>query len=251
MNKPLIPWMGGKRRLAKHILPLFNQHTCYVEPFCGGAALFFMKEPSSVEVLNDINTDLVNLYRIVRHHVHELHAQFKWTLVSRQNWEWLRDTPPETLTDIQRAARFLYMLRLAFGTKANSPTFGTATVSPPKFNLLTLERDLEAAHLRLSRTTLENLCWQKCIEKYDREHTLFYCDPPYWQVAGYGVPFEWEQYQALAQHSKTIQGQMVISINDHPDIRKLFAHMNVLEIDHSYSVGGGKNKTACKELVFY
>lgn len=58
---PIVPWIGGKRRLAKHILPLFTEHTCYVEPFCGAAALYFLKEPTKVEVINDINGELVNL----------------------------------------------------------------------------------------------------------------------------------------------------------------------------------------------
>lgn len=61
----IIPWVGGKRRLAGHILPLFPKHTCYVEPFAGAAALFFLKEPSKVEVLNDVNLDLITLYRVV------------------------------------------------------------------------------------------------------------------------------------------------------------------------------------------
>lgn len=70
--------MGGKRRLVRHILPLFPEHQCYVEPFAGGAALFFMRpEPANVEVLNDINSDLVNLYRVVQHHLEELVRQFK------------------------------------------------------------------------------------------------------------------------------------------------------------------------------
>ena len=64
--KPIIAWMGGKRRLAKHILPLFPKHSCYIEPFAGGAALFFMKKPSEVEVLNDVNGELINMYRVVK-----------------------------------------------------------------------------------------------------------------------------------------------------------------------------------------
>lgn len=76
MSKPIIPWMGGKSRLAKDILPLFPQHTCYVEPFAGAAALFFKKEPSKAEVLNDVNGDLVNLYRVVKHHLEEFVHQF-------------------------------------------------------------------------------------------------------------------------------------------------------------------------------
>ncbi|MBM96487.1 MAG: restriction endonuclease subunit M [Oceanospirillaceae bacterium] len=249
--KPIIPWMGGKRRLAKTILPMFPEHKCYVEPFCGGAAIFLMKDESKVEVINDINRDLITLYRVVKHHFEELYRQFQWTLTSRQNWEWLKSTPPETLTDIQRAARFLYLQKLAFGAKVEGTTFGISATTKPRFNLLTLERDLEACHHRLARTTIEALAWDKCVIRYDREETLFYCDPPYWQTAGYGTEFGWEQYEKLAELSKTIQGKMIISINDHPEIRKLFAHMRVEEVKHSYSVGGGQRTQRCTELVLY
>ena len=77
MATPIIPWIGGKRRLARHILPLFPAHGCYVEPFCGAAALYFMKDPAKAEVLNDINGELVNLYRVVQHHLEEFLRQFK------------------------------------------------------------------------------------------------------------------------------------------------------------------------------
>ena len=81
---PIIPWMGGKRRLAKHLLPMFPEHSCYVELFSGGAALFFLRQiPAKVEVLNDINGQLVNLYRVVQHHFDEFVRQFEWTLTSR------------------------------------------------------------------------------------------------------------------------------------------------------------------------
>ncbi len=86
--QPIIPWLGGKRRLAPFILPLFPDHTCYVEPFAGAAALFFLKEPSEVEVINDINGELVNLYRVVQHHLEEFVRQFKWALTSRKVFEW-------------------------------------------------------------------------------------------------------------------------------------------------------------------
>lgn len=182
MNKvhPLVPWIGGKRRLAKNILPLFPQHDCYVEPFCGAAALYFMKDQAAVEVLNDINGELINMYRVVKRHLDEFVRQFRWTLTSREIFEWLQITPPETLTDIQRAARFYYLQKLAFGGKVNAQTFGTATTTAPRLNLLRIEEDLSQAHLRLARTYIEHLEWQDCINKYDREHTLFYCDPPYW-----------------------------------------------------------------------
>ena len=129
MATPIIPWIGGKRRLARHILPLFPAHTCYVEPFCGAAALYFMKAPTEVEVLNDINGELVNLYRVVQHHLEEFVRQFKWALTSRQVFKWLQAQPPESLTDIQRAARFFYLQKNAFGGKVEGQTFGIAATA--------------------------------------------------------------------------------------------------------------------------
>ena len=250
MSKPLVPWPGGKRKLAKHILPLLGDHTCYVEPFAGAGGLYFSKEPSEVEVLNDINGDLTNLYRVVKHHMAELHNQFKWTLVSRDNWGWLKATPVETLTDIQRAARFLYMQKMAFGGKVSGQNLGTSATRPPAFNLLTLERDLEDAHFRLQRTLIESMDWQKLVKRYDRPGTVFYIDPPYWQTQGYGVPFDWDQYLALRELVDSIQGRMIISINNHPDIVRLFKGLKKRQVDYAYTIGGNKNRQEVKELIY-
>lgn len=209
-HHPIIPWIGGKRRLAKHILPLFPEHSCYVEPFCGAAALYFLKDQAKVEVLNDVNGDLVNLYRVVKHHLEEFTRQFKWALTSRQIYKWLQATPEETLTDIQKAARFFYLQKNAFGGKVDNQNFGTATTSGPRLNLLRLEEDLSQAHLRLSQTYIEHLDWAECIAKYDREHTLFYCDPPYWGTEGYGVGFGLDQYTRMADLARTIKGKMIV-----------------------------------------
>lgn len=198
MSTPIVPWIGGKRRLAKRILPLFPAHECYVEPFAGGAALYFMKPPSDVEVLNDVNGELVNLYRVIKHHLEEFVRQFKWALVSRQIYGWLKVTPEETLTDIQRAARFYYLQKMAFGAKVANQTFGTATTAPPRLNLLRLEEELSTANLRLSRTYIEHLPWAECVRRYDRPHTLFYLDPPYWETTGYGVDFGLDNYAIMA-----------------------------------------------------
>ncbi|MDK4667224.1 DNA adenine methylase, partial [Kingella kingae] len=115
---PIIPWMGGKRRLAKHLLPKFPEHQCYVELFAGGAALFFMREQrAQCEVVNDINGELINLYRVVQHHFDEFTRQFNYTLSSREVFTRLHATPPKLLTDIQRAARFFYLQCNTFGGK--------------------------------------------------------------------------------------------------------------------------------------
>jgi DNA adenine methylase len=230
--------MGGKRRLAKHILPLMGEHTTYVEPFAGGAAMFFMKEPSKVEVINDINSDLVNLYRVVRHHLDELVRHFRWALISREDFLNAKKVDPSTLTDVQRAARFYYLQRQAFGAKIEGRTFGTSPSTPPKFNLLRIEEDLSQAHLRLARTYIENLPWDKCIEKYDRPGTLFYLDPPYWATEGYDVEFGFEQYERMAELAKTIEGQMIISVNDIKEMRRVFNGLDIDTVKLRHTVGG-------------
>ncbi|GFO67869.1 restriction endonuclease subunit M [Geomonas limicola] len=249
MFQPVIPWIGGKRRLAKEILPMFPKHTCYCEPFCGGAALFFLKEPSKVEVLNDFSSELVALYRVLQHHLEEFIRQYKWALVSRQMFEWMTDTPPTTLTEIQRAARFFYLQKMAFGGKVARRTFGTATASPPRLNLTRIEEDLSQAHMRLARCYIENLDWEKCIGKYDRPGTLFFLDPPYWKVEGYGVPFGIEQYQRMAELMRTMKGKAILTINNHPVMKEVFAGFDTREVEISYTVGGGGKSNKSREMV--
>jgi DNA adenine methylase len=249
-SRPLVPWIGGKRRLARHILPLFPDHQCYVEPCAGAAALFFLKEPSPVEVLNDVNGDLITLYRVVQHHPEEFLRQFRWALSSRQLFTWLKATPAETLTDIQRAARFFYLQRACFGGKVAGQTFGTSATTPPKLNILRIEEDLSAAHLRLAGATIEHLDWADCVQRYDRPGTLFYVDPPYWGTEGYGVPFGLETYERMAEFARTIAGKMVISVNDIPEMRRAFKGLRMERLELRYSVGGaGRGREPRGELI--
>ena len=239
-TNPIIPWLGGKRRLAEKLLPMFPPHECYVEVFCGGAALYFLRQvPAPVEVINDINGDLVNLYRVVQNHMEEFVRQFKWAISSRQIFKWQQMTKPETLTDIQRAARFYYLQHHAFGGKIDGQNYGTATTAP-MINLCRIEESLSAAHLRLSGTNVENLSWLECMKRYDRGHTFFYLDPPYWQTEGYGVPFEFDQYEQMSSFMRGCKGKVMVSINDHPDIRRAFDGLAMLELGIKYSVGNNQ-----------
>lgn len=236
-TSPIIPWIGGKRRLADRLLALFPPHECYVEAFAGGAALFFLRPVAAkAEVLNDANGDLVNLYRVVQHHLDEFVRQFRWALSSRQMFAWLQATQPPTLTDIQRAARFFYLQHHAFGGKVVGQTFGTATTAPA-VNLLRIEETLSAAHLRLCGVTIEHLHWRDCVDRYDRAHTLHYLDPPYWQTEGYGLPWDFTQYENMAEFARTARGRVMISINDHPDIRRVFDGLHVEHAELAYTVG--------------
>ncbi|HFC6396021.1 TPA: DNA adenine methylase [Neisseria polysaccharea] len=109
---------------------LFPEHSCYVELLAGGAALFFLRpKPAKVEVLNDIDGQLINLYRVVQHHFDEFVRQFEWTLSSHEVFSRLQSTPPDCMTDIQRTARFFYLRHNAFGGKTVQQHFGTASTS--------------------------------------------------------------------------------------------------------------------------
>src|SRR6202158_1845256 len=97
-----LAYIGGKSRLAKQIIALLPEHQTYVEPFAGVAQVFFHKQPSKVEVLNDLDGEIVNFYRVCQYHYEEFVRMLRFTLMSRKWYELLQKTRPETLTDIQR-----------------------------------------------------------------------------------------------------------------------------------------------------
>ena len=236
-TNPIIPWMGGKRRLASQLIPLFPKHSCYVELFCGGAALYFLRdEPAKVEVINDLDGELINLYRVVQNHLEEFVKQFKWALTSRQMFKWLKEAYVDGLTDIQRAARFYYLQQHAFGAKRYGQSFGTATTAKAP-NLLRIEETLSEAYIRLAGTFIENLSWIDCFKRYDRPHSFFYADPPYWKLTGYNVEFGLDQYELLAEAMRNAQGKIMVSLNDHEEMREVFKDFTIKSLNIKYSVG--------------
>src|SRR5579862_1153210 len=110
-----VPYIGGKNRLAAKIISILPEHTTYVEPFAGGAQVFFHKEPSKVEVLNDLDFEIVNFFRVCKHHYDELIRHLHYCLISRKWYELFSASNPESLTDIQRASRFFYLQKNSFG----------------------------------------------------------------------------------------------------------------------------------------
>ena len=250
MQSPLAGWMGGKSRLSKEIIARMPDHECYCEPFCGAAWVLFRKAPSQVEVINDINSEVVTLYRVIRHHLREFLEQFRWILCAREEFQRFMDTPPGVLTDIQRAARFYYVQRLSFGGRVQSPTFGYSATRPARLNLYRIEEDLSAVHLRLARVYIEHLSYDDVIRRYDRPATLFYLDPPYFgheHSYGRGV-FEPSDFAQLRDILSTLQGRFILSLNDTPEIRKLFGEFKIDEVSVRYTCGR-TNRPQVKELL--
>lgn len=245
-----IAWLGGKSKLADRIIAKLPPHDTYCEPFAGGAWVLFRKPESRTEVLNDINRDLVTLYRCVKHHLPALVEQFRWLLVAREEFDRFLATPPDTLTDIQRAARFYYLNKTSFGARMVRPTFGVATSRPPRLNLLRIEEELSEAHLRLSRVLIECRPYADVITRFDSPGTLFYVDPPYWDCEtdyGRGL-FSKEDFQRLAELLGSIQGRFVMSINDVPQVRETFHAFKIEAVSTTYSISARQN-TAVQELL--
>jgi len=230
-----LPYIGGKRNLAKRIIALFPAHKTFVEAFAGGAQVLFAKEPSKVEVLNDLDGEIVNFFRIVREHYEELIRYFQFMLVSRKWYDLLRATDPETLTDVQRAARWFYVLKASFASRVSHPNYHWHVVQPPGFNPDRLPELLENAHKRLARVQLECLPYEKVLEHFDRKETLFFLDPPYWRKRLYRFNFTDADFVMLEERLRRIKGKFILSINGVPEIRELFQQYHIREVQLHYT----------------
>ena len=180
---PVAPWMGGKRNLARRICAIIDATPCvtYAEPFVGMGGIFLRRQTRPrAEVINDRGRDIATLFRILQRHYVQFLDVLKFGLTTRAEFERLARVEPDTLTDLERAARFLYLQRTAFGGKVSGRSFGVARERPARFNLTTLEPMLEDLHSRLAGVVIECLDWSDFIPRYDSAETLFYLDPPYW-----------------------------------------------------------------------
>jgi DNA adenine methylase len=231
----LLSYIGGKNRLAKRIIAIFPKHTTYVEAFAGGAQVIFKKEPSKVEVINDLDGEIVNFYRVCQNHHEELLRCFRFSLVSRKLFELQKMTDPRTLTDIQRAARYLYILKGSFASLVGRPNYHWHVVQPPGFNLERLPDLIADAHKRLERVQIECLPYEEILKRYDRPETLFYLDPPYWGRKLYRYNFDAADFKTLAERLCNIKGKFILSLNDVPEVRALFDKFHIRGVELSYT----------------
>lgn len=247
---PVAPYVGGKRLLARRIISLIETipHRCYAEPFVGMGGVFLRRAKAApVEVINDASGDVATFFRILQRHYPQFMDTLKFQITSRREFERLTATDPATLTDLEQAARFLYLQRLAFGGKVASRTFGTSTTRPGRFNINLLGPRLEELHERLAGVVIERMDFERFIRTYDRPETLFYLDPPYWGSEGYygRALFGREDFQRLASVLAEVKGRFVLSINDRPEVREVFSAFAIEPVATKYSVQG---QGACKEV---
>lgn len=246
-------YVGGKSKLAQQICDIIEAtpHTTYAEPFVGMGGVFFRRTniPKS-EVINDRSGDIANFFRILQRHYPQFVDTLKFQITSRREFERLKACEPALLTDLERAVRFLYLQKISFGGMVMGRTFGVNCDRGGQFNLLKLGPILEDLHKRLSGVVIENLDWRDFIDRYDRATTLFYLDPPYWGTEHYYGKslFNRDQFSIIAERLKRLKGHFIMSINNVPEIKDLFADFKMIEVHLTYSLNRNK---ACKakELI--
>ena len=241
--KPAAGYIGGKKQLAKAIIACIDRipHETYAEPFVGMGGVFLRRRRAPKgEIINDVSGDVATFFRILQRHYVPFMDTLKWQITGRQEFERLKASDPATLTDLERAARFLYLQRTAFGGKVAGRNFGVDPLGG-RFNVTKLMPMLDDLHDRLAGVVIERLPWADFIARYDRPATLFYLDPPYWGgEADYGAGlFDRAEYGKMAEVLRALKGRFILSINDVPEIRRTFAGLAMRRVRLSYTLAGG------------
>ena len=255
--EPVLPWFGGKRSLAKRIVARINTipHKCYAEPFVGMGGVFLRRaKRARYEAINDAEGEIVNLFRVLKEHPDELIRQCRYLVPARVEFGRLLIVDPATLTDVQRAARFIYLQRLTFGgrpaTLATPGSIGFGPTHKPATGQTRLRRLIDGAAARLEQVQIECLDWAAFVRRYDRAHTLFYLDPPYWgHETDYGRGmFAQEDFVRMADMLGQLRGAFILSLNDRPEVRETFAGFRIETITTRYSANA-KNSRPVDELL--
>ena len=249
---PPAGYIGGKRNLSRRLVQMIDAtpHELYAEPFVGMGGVFFRRaRRPKAEVINDISADVVTLFRILQRHYQSFVEELRWRFAARAEFERLMAVDPSTCTDLERAARFLYLQRNAFGGKVVGRSFGVSYGAPSKFRLSTLEPMLQDVHDRLEGVYIERLPYADFIRRYDRPSALFYLDPPYFGCEGdYGAGvFARADFELLSGLLEGLQGRFILSINDTPEVRAIFGSFTIEPVDVTYRVSGLPTKA--RELI--
>lgn len=247
MNSP-IKWVGSKKQLKKDIIALFPKHITYVEPFFGGGSVYFEKEPSKVEVINDYDSNVINFYKVLQNDKEELISKIDNSLISRELFLEYRNSKWDNLEPLERAYRFIYILKCSFGGlfrfnqkgECNSPFAGNPSPKA-KSSLFSknTEKALKEAHLRLKNSIIENGDYKEIVKRYDTKDTLFFFDPPYDTDYSYGVKFN---YDELLEVCRELKGKFILTLNG--ELKDKFKDFTIIDSEVNYSVTckSGDNK---------
>ena len=241
--KALFSWPGGKSRLLKSLCARIPAHALYVEVFSGSAKLLFAKEPSKAEVINDLNGDVANFFRVVKHRPAELAEALEHDLVHPERFRELR-AAASPAGEMERALRFAYLTWYSYGAKGEHFAAG---------NLKELLRGMRRRPIEVVRETLDNGAkrlqqvrieqrdYADILTRFDSEETFFYLDPPYVHFGNNG------RYEALSAERREelfgilarLKGSFILSFDDCQEIRDLGAKhgFQIEEVSTRYGLG--------------
>lgn len=253
----LFPYFGGKFYLVNKLVSLFPQHKMYVEPFCGSAVILLNKKPSFVEVINDKDDDIINLFNVVKYKMEEFYEQFRYTFTARTTFYRLADTDPSKLTDVERAFRFFYLQKHAINGIPKRRNFKTSRQSKQGITYKKLKCVLNVIYERIKDVKIENTDYKEIFRCYDAHNNFFYLDPPYQENTSsgrkreYAHNFNIDDFRDLKRCCLDMKGKFLMSINNTPFIRKLFKDFNITTIAHTWGTKSrvGSNNSVEELLV--
>lgn len=251
--RPIAPYIGGKRNLARRVCALIEAtpHDVYAEAFVGMGGIFFRRQTRPKgEIINDWSGDVANLFRCMRAHPGALCDLIALQLHCRADFDQAQRQDPTLLTDLQRAARFVYLQKAAFGGKVSGRAFGMAK-DRPRFRASEVGEDLLKAARRLEAVSIEQLPWAEFIRRYDRPGTLFYLDPPYFGCEDdYGADlFGRDEFGAMAEQLAQLKGRFILSLNDRPEVREIFARFQIAGVETHYGIAGKGARPAGEVII--
>lgn len=245
-------WIGGKSKLAKDIVALIPEHKMYVEVFGGALSVLYAKEKGKLEVVNDINSQLVNLHRSIRTNPQTLSFYLNNLLISREIFNDIRHGRMKPRNNIEAAAFYYYQLQQSFGAKGDSFAMNAKSGRAPKNIYKAFTKWSE----RLKGVTVENKSFQELIPLYDKEDAFFYVDPPYVSTESYYKNtggFGLKEHKELAALLSNVKGKFLLSYNDCELVRELYKDFKIVSSKEiEYTLGKnklGKNKSVKEVFV--
>lgn len=253
LSSPL-KWVGGKSKLRAEVIALLpSDAECYCEVFAGAAWVLFGKPPHLVEVINDTNGDLANLWRVIKWRPAELLERVHQNLYSRELFMELRQQRPDGSDEMARAEWLYLLIQMSFGadvSRTQSTRFGFRNKSPRDLFLNKSLEQFAPAKERLRGVFIENSDFADCIKRYDQPRTIFFCDPPYLETCGYAKEFTLTDHERLADTLRGIQGRFLMTVNDHPVIRRLYDGLNFVETQEARALARASEGRKAAPILF-
>jgi DNA adenine methylase len=261
MKHSFFPYIGGKLRLADKIISLMPKHNVYIEVFGGSAKVLLNKPPSKIEIYNDYNKQLANLFYVTAFKFDEFIEKLNRTAYSREIFyqfrEELKNIKIDKLGDIDAAIKTYYLLHISFSGDLQACSFSLSTVNnKAKIFFRGLDK-LYAIQERLRNVVIESLDFRDILKKYkDKENAFLYIDPPYYGVSYYNSNFSKKDHEELLSLLKTAKAKWLLSgyANDlYNNMLKDFHRIEIPAVKHSYGVttnSKNKDKPRATEIIW-